>query len=224
MFTGASPFSDYIDAEFLFIVGLCLLVLLGLMIAMITFIIRFSRKRNPVASNIEGNLPLEILWTVIPLGLFMYMFYVGWEGYLKISDIPEGALPLKVTARMWAWTFEYPNGVQTDTLYVPVNTPMKLTLHSMDVNHSLYIPAFRIKKDVIPNRENTMWFKTPRVASYDITCAEYCGLRHSYMYTRLVAKDSVQFEEWYRVVSAKQRKAYAPLLTAGVGATPPAAK
>jgi cytochrome c oxidase subunit 2 len=216
MFKGASPFSDYIDAEFLFVVGLSLLVLLGLLIAMVTFIIRYSRKRNPVASNIEGNLALEILWTVVPLGLFMYMFYLGWEGYRKISEIPEGALPLKVTARMWAWTFEYPNGVRTDTLYVPVNTPMKLLLHSMDVNHSLYIPAFRIKKDVIPNRENTMWFKTPRVASYDIACAEYCGLRHAYMYTKLVAKDSVHFEKWYSEESARQGKTYTPMLSAAV--------
>ncbi len=73
---------------------------------------------------------------------------------------------------MWAWSFEYPNGVQADTLYVPVQTPVKLTLHSLDVNHSLYIPAFRIKRDVIPNRQNTMWFKTSEVAEYDIACAE----------------------------------------------------
>jgi cytochrome c oxidase subunit 2 len=223
MFKGASPFSDYVDAEFLFVVGLCLLVLLGLLIAMITFIIRYSRKRNPVASNIEGNTTLEILWTVVPLGLFMYMFYLGWEGYRRIAEIPEGALPIKVTARMWAWTFEYPNGVQTDTLYVPVNTPMKLTLHSLDVNHSLFIPAFRIKKDVIPNRENTMWFKTPRAASYDIACAEYCGLRHSYMYTKVVARDSTQFESWYREASRKQGKPYTPMLVSGSGIIAPAA-
>ena len=212
MFKGASPFSDFVDAEFLFVVGLSLLVLLGLMITMIYFIIRYSRKRNPHPSNIEGNTTLEVLWTVIPLGLFMYMFYLGWIGYQKISTIPEGALPIKVTARMWSWSFEYPNGVKTDTLYVPVNTPMKLTLHSMDVNHSLYIPAFRIKKDVIPNRENTMWFKTPFPASYDIACAEYCGLRHSYMYTKVVARDSVSFEQWYQDASAKQSKPYQPML------------
>ena len=70
-------------------------------------------------------------------------------------------MPIKVTARMWSWTFEYPNGVQTDTLYVPVKEPVKLSLTSMDVNHSMYIPAFRMKKDVIPNRENIMWFSTP---------------------------------------------------------------
>jgi cytochrome c oxidase subunit 2 len=213
MFQGASPFSDFVDATFLSIVGVSLLVLLGLLIAMVYFVVRYSRKRNPHPSNIEGNIPLEITWTLIPLVLFMGMFYLGWEGYLRIADIPEGALPIKVTARMWAFTFEYPNGVTTDTLYVPVHAPVKLTLHSLDVNHSMYIPAFRVKKDVIPNRDNTMWFKTAAVASYDIACAEYCGLRHAYMYTKVVSQDSTQFEQWYKTVSLKQSKPYQPLLS-----------
>lgn len=212
MFTGVSPFSDYVDAEFLIAVGISSLVLLGLIVAMIYFVVRFSRKRNPHPKNIEGNIPLEVAWTVVPLGIFMYMFYMGWEGYQKTVDVPEGALPIKVTARMWSWTFEYPNGVRTDTLYVPANTPMKLTLHSADVNHSLFIPSFRIKKDVIPNRENVLWFKTPYAASYDIACAEYCGLRHSYMYTKVVAKDSASFEQWYMHESGKQSKPYSPML------------
>lgn len=213
MFQGTSPFSDYVDATFLSIVGISLLVLLGILIAMVYFVIRFSRKRNPHPSNIEGNIPLEIAWTLIPLGLFMGMFYLGWEGYRQMSNIPEGALPLRVTARMWAFAFEYPNGVTTDTLFVPIHTPVKLTLHSLDVNHSMYIPAFRVKKDVIPNRENTMWFKTSAVASYDIACAEYCGLQHAYMYTKVVSLDSAQFELWYRFASLKQSKPYQPLLS-----------
>ena len=215
MFKGASPYADVVDAQFVFIVGLSLAVFLGLMAAMILFVVKYSRKRNPHPTNIEGNLPLEILWTVIPLGLFMYMFYLGWEGYKLVSTVPEGALPINVTARMWAWTFTYPNGVETDTLVVPVNTPMKLILHSADVNHSLYIPAFRVKKDVIPNRENVLWFKTPEPKAYDIACAEYCGLRHAYMYTKLVAMDSTAFEKWYRAVSLKQAKTYTPMLVAG---------
>jgi cytochrome c oxidase subunit 2 len=213
MFSGSSPFSDYVDTTFLLIVGISSLVLIGLMIAMVSFIIRYNRKRNPNPTNIEGNIPLEITWTVIPLVLFMGMFYLGWKGYLKEITIPEGAHEIRVTARMWAWSFEYPNGIKTDTLYVPVNAPMKLLFHSLDVNHSFYIPAFRLKKDVIPNRENTMWFKTPRAASYDIACAEYCGLNHSYMYTKVVAKDSSDFELWYKEASLKQSKPYLPMLT-----------
>jgi cytochrome c oxidase subunit 2 len=210
MFTGSSPFADYVDATFLFVVGLSLLVLLGLLIAMLYFVVRYSRKRNPNPTNIEGNVPLEIAWTVIPLGLFMVMFYLGWQGYLKISTIPEEAVPVRVTARMWSWTFAYPNGVTTDTLWVPVNVPVKLLLNSADVNHSFYIPAFRVKKDVIPNRENTLWFQTNAVASYDVACAEYCGLRHSYMYTKVVSMDTAAFRAWYMKTSAAQAKVYAP--------------
>jgi cytochrome c oxidase subunit II len=214
MFTSSSPFSDYVDATFLFVVGLSLLVLLGLLITMAYFVIRYSRKRNPHPSNIEGNIPLEIAWTVIPLALFMVMFYLGWEGYLKVIDIPRDAVTIKVTARMWNWSFEYPNGVTTDSLWVPVGTPVKLTLHSGDVNHSFFIPAFRLKKDVIPNRENTMWFRTSAVASYDVACAEYCGLRHSYMYSKVISLSRVSFDDWYQKTSAQQSKTYLPFVAA----------
>ena len=212
MFSGSSPFSDYVDTTFLTIVGISLLVLTGLLIAMVYFVIRYRRKKNPHPTNIEGHVPLEITWTVVPLILFMGMFYMGWQDYLKELTVPDNAFPIKVTAQMWKWTFEYPNGVQTDTLYVPMNVPIKCTLHSMDVNHSFYIPAFRIKKDVIPNRENIMWFKTVRKASYDIACAEYCGLEHSYMYTKVVSKDSADFDHWYREISAQQVKPYLPFV------------
>jgi cytochrome c oxidase subunit II len=211
MFSGSSPFSDFVDTTFLTIVGISLLVFLGLLIAMVTFVIRYSRKKNPHPTNIEGHIPLELTWTIVPLILFMGMFYMGWKGYLEELRVPDEAFPIKVTAQMWKWTFEYPNGVRTDTLYVPMNIPIKCTLHSVDVNHSFYIPSFRIKKDVIPNRENVMWFKTVRKASYDIACAEYCGLEHSYMYTKVVSQDSSAFDRWYRGVSAQQGKAYSPI-------------
>jgi cytochrome c oxidase subunit 2 len=206
MLQGASPFSDFVDTTFLLITGISLLVLIGLVCAMILFVFKYSRKRNPTATNIEGSLPLEILWTAIPLALFMGMFYMGWKGYLTTVDVPPGAVPIKVTARMWSWTFAYPNGVETDTLHVPVRTPVNLLLTSVDVNHSLYIPAFRVKKDVIPNRLNELWFETNAVTSYDIACAEYCGLRHSYMYTKVVSHDSASFVRWYQNVSAAQGK------------------
>ena len=212
MFQGASPFSDYIDATFLTIVGISALVMVGILIVMVYFIIRYRRSRNPHPTNIEGNVPLEITWTVIPLVLFMGMFYMGWEGYRQLSVVPEGAIPITATARMWQWTFQYPNGVTVDTLYVPVAAPVNVSIRSVDVNHSLYIPAFRVKKDAIPNKENSLWFKTARVASYDVACAEYCGLQHSYMYTKVVSMDSSAFEAWYQSASLKQSKEYKPIL------------
>lgn len=213
MFEGTSPFSDYVDATFLSIVGVSSLVFVGILVFMVYFLIRYRRKKHPRPSNIHGNVPLEIAWTVIPLVLFMGMFYMGWRGYLNEISVPENAVLIKVTARMWAWSFEYPNGVQADTLYVPAHIPVKLTLHSVDVNHSFFIPAFRIKKDVIPNRENVMWFRTTAVAEYDIACAEYCGLRHSYMYNKVVSQDSAHFEQWYQKMSHEQSKIYKPIVS-----------
>ncbi|HTY37853.1 MAG TPA: cytochrome c oxidase subunit II [Bacteroidota bacterium] len=212
MFQGTSPFSDSVDATFLTIVGISALVLIGILAFMAYFLVRYSRKRNPHPENIEGNVPLEVAWTAIPLVLFMGMFYMGWKGYLDERQIPDDAIPMRVTAQMWSWTFEYPNGVKADTFYVPVRVPIKVTLHSVDVNHSFFIPSFRIKKDVIPNRENTMWFRTVEVAQYDIACAEYCGLRHSYMYNKVVSMDSAGFESWYKKISEAQAKPYKPLL------------
>jgi cytochrome c oxidase subunit II len=213
MFKGASPYSDVVDADLIIVLAICSVVLIGLLAAMVYFVFRYRRSRNPHPTNIEGHVLLEVLWTVIPLGLFMYMFYLGWQGYERVNAIPADAIPLTATARMWNWSFGYPDGVASETLYVPVNRNVKLTLHSLDVNHSLYIPAFRVKKDVIPNRENTMWFRTHELGSYDIACAEYCGLRHSYMYTRVVSLDSAAFERWYQETSKKQAKQYTPLLT-----------
>jgi cytochrome c oxidase subunit II len=214
MLTGASPFSDFVDSTFLLIVGISTLVLIGLLVAMILFVVRYSRKRNPQATNIEGNTTLEIAWTVVPLVLFMGMFYLGWEGYSRMSTVPADAIPIRVSARMWAWAFEYPNGMQTDTLRVPVGFPVKLTLRSLDVNHSMYIPAFRIKKDAIPNRENVMWFSMSEESAHDIACAEYCGLRHAYMYTKVIGMSPTAFETWYRTAATKAGKPYAPLTAA----------
>jgi cytochrome c oxidase subunit 2 len=214
MLQGSSPYADFVDATFLSIVGISSLVLIGLLIAMVFFVVKYRRKKNPHPTNIEGNIPLEIAWTVVPLVLFMGMFYLGWEGYLRMSRVPEGSIKVNAVARMWQWSFEYPNGVTTDTLYVPVAAPIEVSLRSLDVNHSLYIPAFRMKKDAIPNRVNVMWFQTPAIASYDVACAEYCGLQHSYMYTKVVSLDSTAFDEWFKSVSAKQSKTYQSLFSA----------
>lgn len=203
MFTSSSNFSNNVDALFTYILVLSGLVLIGLTIAMIYFVIRYNNKRNPVPKNIEGNITLEVLWTAIPLVLFMSMFYFGWVQYSNMRAIPEDAIPIKVTARMWQWSFEYPNGLKTDTLYVPKDKAIRADLHSMDVSHAFFIPAFRVKKDVYPNRNNNLWFQSDRVGRYDIACAEYCGLRHSYMYSAVYIMEQKDFDTWFADASAK---------------------
>ena len=201
MFNGASNFSHNVDAVFLFtlIVSIFFLVLItGLMIY---FVVKFSRKRNPKATNLHGNLGLEIAWTVIPTILVLIMFWYGWVGYENMSEVPEDALPIQVTAQMWKWGFKYENGKTFDSLYVPVNKAIKLNLTSLDVTHAFYIPKFRIKKDVYPNQARTVWFKAEELGSFDIACAEYCGLNHSYMYNKIKVISETDFNKWLNTKS-----------------------
>jgi len=213
MADGAATYSTYVEGVFWFVTGIAAVIFIGIVVVMIYFVIRYSRKRNPYPTNIEGNVKLEILWTVIPLFLVLGMFWYGWIGYKELLNVPPNAIPVKVTAQMWQWTFEYPNGVQTDTMYVPVHAPVKLEITSIDVNHSFFVPAFRTKKDAIPGKRNTMWFNATSEGAYDVACAEYCGLKHSQMYTKIVVQDSLSFDSWYRAISERQSKPYTSLLT-----------
>lgn len=197
MTSEASNFVKNVDSAFIFILVISIALLALITFLMIYFVIKYNRKRHPQAADIEGNLPLEITWTVLPLIIVMGMFYYGYMGYSSMREVPAGAMEIKVTARMWAWSFEYENGKKTDTLYVPVSRPVKLLMISMDVNHSFYVPAFRIKQDVIANQENFLWFNSGETGAYDILCAEYCGLNHAYMLSKVIVMPEAQFTEWY---------------------------
>lgn len=196
MIIAQSEFVKSVDFAFFFIIAVSVFFLVLITFLMIYFVFKYNRKRNPKAKNIHGSVPLEILWTVIPTVLVLFMFYFGWIGYKEMSSIPKDAMVVDVTAQMWKFSFKYANGRVSDTLYVPVNKPVKVVLNSLDVNHAFYIPAFRVKKDVIPGRQNTAWFTATEEGSFTIFCAEYCGLNHSYMYTQVVAIPESNFNTW----------------------------
>ncbi len=196
MLADASNFVHSVDSTFTIIVAICVFFLVLITALMILFVFKYNSKRNKKAENIHGSLPLEITWTVIPVILVLYMFYLGWTGYKQMTDAPKNSMIVDVYGQMWSWSYKYPNGVKSDTLFVPINKPVKLMLHSRDVDHSFYVPAFRIKKDVIPDRINTEWFLPKRLGSYDVFCAEYCGLRHSYMYSEVVVLSQDQYDKW----------------------------
>ncbi len=202
MFTNASNFTNDVDFTFALIIGISLFFLIGLTALMIYFMVRYHHKRNPKATDIEGNVTLEILWTVIPTILVLVMFYYGWAGYNKMRTPPKNALVIKATGRMWSWSFEYGNGKITDTLVIPLNKAVKLDLHSEDVIHSLFIPAFRIKEDLVPGDSNWMWFIGQQEGSYSILCAEYCGDRHSYMISKVDVIPAEEFAKWYNDTTA----------------------
>jgi cytochrome c oxidase subunit II len=196
MLADASNFVQPVDNTFIFIVVICVFFLVLITALMITFVIKYSSKKNKKAVNIEGSMPLEITWTLIPMILVVFMFYYGWIGYKQMNDVPKDAMVVDVYAQMWSWSYKYPGGIQTDTLFCPVNKPVKVLLYSKDVDHSFYVPAFRIKKDVIPTRTNSAWFLPTRVGNYDVLCAEYCGLRHSYMYSTVAVLTQGDYNNW----------------------------
>lgn len=207
MIAQASNFVNTVDNAFIFILVISVFFLVLVTVLMITFVFKYNRKKNKKAINIHGNTALEITWTVIPVILVLFMFWYGWIGYKEMTNVPKNAMVVEVTAQMWKWTFKYDNGVQTESLYVPIEENVRLNLTSLDVNHSFYVPAFRLKKDVIPGRKNFMWFNADEVGDYNIECSNYCGLRHSYMLSKVVVMERNKFEDFMkrRLVEEKSK-------------------
>lgn len=195
---GWTNLSASVDNVFLFIVVISLVLLVGVTVVMILFAVRYNRKRHPRAENIEGNLALEIVWTVVPTLLVLAIFWVGWKGFVYQRTVPDDAMLVKVTARMWSWHFDYENGAGSDVLTVPVGRPVKLAITSVDVLHSLFIPAFRVKEDCVPGMETYLWFRPDRTGTYDLFCSEYCGAGHSSMITTVRVLSEEDFTRWYQ--------------------------
>ncbi len=185
-----------VDNTFLLIFGISALLLLGITAAMIWFVFRYSRKRNPNPSTFHGNLLAEVIWIVVPTLLVMGMFYSGWHSYRALRDAPEGAMEVKVTARMWSWDFEYENGKHSNTLVVPVGKPVKLSLTSTDVLHGFFAPAFRLKIDTVPGMTTHGWFRADKPGEFVIFCSVYCGLQHAKMLSSIKAVSQEDYERF----------------------------
>lgn len=196
MITGFPSLTAQIDRIFLIILGICVVLLVLVTATMLFFVYRYRRERHPVAEDIEGNLFLEILWVVVPTILVMAMFYYGYRGFILLRTPPKNSMLVKVLARKWSWTFRYENGKSSDVLVVPLGKPVKLSITSEDVLHSLYIPAFRVKEDAVPGMETFLWFNPDRVGEYDLFCAEYCGMGHSAMITKVKVVPEEEFARW----------------------------
>lgn len=192
--SGASSYSAMVDSTFWFILVASVIMLAGVTGAMVWFVIRYRRSRNPNPAQIEGNVTLEALWTILPTVLVLVMFYYGWAGFKVMRDIPEGAYPVTVRAQMWSWTFIYPDGREMPVLIVPQGKPVKLNLESTDVIHSFFVPAFRLKEDCMPGRKNHAWFQADRTGEFTVFCAEYCGDQHSKMLTSVTVIPREEFD------------------------------
>jgi cytochrome c oxidase subunit 2 len=193
----ASNVSGGVDSVFLFIFVLSAAFLILITATIIFFVVKYSRKRHPRGEDIEGNTWLEIAWTAIPTVLFLLMFVYGWTNYRYMREVPREAMEIQVTGRQWAWSFQYPNGKQTSNLYLAVDKPVKLELHSLDVIHGFFIPAFRVKQDVVPGKNNYTWFVPTQLGSFDIECTVICGVSHAIMLSKAVVIPVEDFEKWF---------------------------
>jgi cytochrome c oxidase subunit 2 len=201
MFASGSP-SDLaarVDNALLLLVIVCLILLVGITATMVYFVIRYRRSRVQRTKQIRGNLRLEILWTVIPTLIAVGLFFVGYEDFVAIRNVPPDALDVRVTGQQWFWSFYYPDtDVTSQELYVPVGRPVKFTLSApaSDVIHSFYLPAFRVKEDVVPGSETTMWIEAKELGTYNIFCAEFCGAGHSSMLSKMHVVSQADYDAW----------------------------
>lgn len=186
-----------VDLAFWYILGISVVLLFAITAVMVYFVVRYRRSRNPVAADIRDNYKLEIIWTIIPTLIALSMFWVGWHSYLGLRNVPEDAMNIAVEAQMFSWLFIYENDKESENeLVVPVGKAIKLNVSSVDVLHSLFIAAFRIKVDAIKGIPTYAWFYADKVGEYDIQCTEYCGVNHSAMVAKLRIVSPEEFEAW----------------------------
>ncbi|NDC82376.1 cytochrome c oxidase subunit II [bacterium] len=196
----ASTFAPNIDGLFNFILYGSILLFVGILIVTALFIIKYRKRPGyspPSGPHITHNTFLELAWTVPPLILTIFIFYWGFTGFLDMAVAPKNSLDISVTGKKWMWQFEYKNGTKTlGEIVVPVNTPVSLIMSSEDVIHSFYVPNFRIKRDVIPNRYTKQWFEATRTGTFQIFCTEYCGDGHSQMLGVIRVVSADDYEKW----------------------------
>jgi cytochrome c oxidase subunit 2 len=164
---------------------------------LLVFVLKYRRRTtNDSTPEITHNTPLEIIWTVVPLVLVIMFFFVGFKGFLNYDTPPSNAVVVNVQGQKWNFSFEYPNGGVSDTLYVEHNVPVVLNLHSVDVLHALYIPAFRTQRNLVPFRTTNVWFVPEELSpkeGFPIFCTQYCGKDHSRMRTVVQVLDHEDF-------------------------------
>src|SRR4026207_245155 len=194
----ASEQAATIDALYFFLVAVTAFFALLIAVLVIAFSVKFHRKHdNEVGVAIHGSLALELLWTFIPLGITMVMFVWGAQVFFHMTRAPKNAMDIYVVGKQWMWKAQHMDGArEINELHVPVGKPVKLIMGSEDVIHSFFIPAFRVKADVIPGRYNTMWFTASKPGKYHLFCAEYCGTKHSGMIGWIYAMEPSEFQAW----------------------------
>jgi cytochrome c oxidase subunit II len=193
----ASSLANNVDALYIFLIAVTGFFTLVIFALIAVFAIKYRQRPGARATQIEGSYALEATWTLIPFGIFMLMFVWGAAVYMNEVQPPANAMDVFVVGKQWMWKTQHPEGVrEINQLHVPVGRDVKLTMISQDVIHSFYIPAFRIKQDVLPGRYTSIWFHAIKPGTYHLFCAEYCGTLHSGMIGEVIVMEPSQYAAW----------------------------
>src|ERR1700722_7029331 len=193
----ASTTAASVDALYIFLLIVTALMTALIFTAVVYFAARYRRRTGVLAEQIEGSTPLELTWSIIPLFVFLAIFAWGAVVFFKSRTPPRDSTEVYVVAKQWMWKLEHAEGQrEINELHVPVGRDVKLIMTSQDVIHSFFIPAFRLKQDVLPGRYTTLWFRATRPGTYHLFCAEYCGTQHSGMVGSIVVQEPAQYEAW----------------------------
>lgn len=194
----ASTFAWQVDYLYFLLLALSAFFAVAIFFFLVLFSFKYRRRsedERPRPS--EDSIALEVTWSIIPLILSLAVFALGAGVFFRMYRAPENAIDIYVVAKQWMWKVQHPEGKrEINELHVPVNQPVRLTLASEDVIHAFSVPAFRIKRDVVPGRYNTMWFEATKAGEYRLFCAEYCGTQHSGMTGRVVVMEQDEFQNW----------------------------
>ena len=193
----ASSAAGNVDALFIFLLIVSGLMTLLIFVAVAYFAARYRHRRGVLAEQIEGSTPLELTWSIIPLFVFLAIFAWGAIVFFKSRTPPRDATEVYVVAKQWMWKLEHVEGQrEINELHVPVGRDVKLIMTSQDVIHSFFVPAFRMKQDVVPGRYTVAWFRATKPGTYHLFCTQYCGTQHSGMIGSIVVMEPAQYEAW----------------------------
>jgi len=194
----ASTIARGVDHLYYFLTAIDLFFTALIFLTILFFVLRYRRRsEKEQATQIEGNIPLEIVWTAIPLGLVVIIFLWGTSLFIQNSRPPAAATEIFVVGKQWMWKLQHPEGVEEiNELHVPVNRPIKLTMTSEDVIHDFSVPAFRVKKDVVPGMYTSLWFEATETGTFHIFCDQYCGVNHSLMRGEVIVMEPAAYEQW----------------------------
>jgi cytochrome c oxidase subunit 2 len=194
----ASTIAQGVDYLYYFLTAIDLFFTAVIFLAIFYFALRYRRRSEQhQPEQIEGSLPLELAWTIIPLGICVVVFLWGTSLFIRNSRPPAASTEIFVVGKQWMWKLQHPEGVEEiNELHVPVNRPIKLTMTSEDVIHDFSVPAFRVKKDVVPGMYTTLWFQATKTGSFHLFCDQYCGTNHSLMRGEVIVMEPTEYEQW----------------------------